>query len=81
MNLEKGQEVEAKAEAKEFSDGLIVIRELILLTALLTYVILEGEYVRTTVDGREMVDSSSSSYVANRPASLLGIFTSVPKEF
>ena len=81
MDLKKGQEIEAKAEAKEFPSGLVIICGLILLAALLTYIIPGGEYVRTTVDGREMVDPNSFSYVASHPASLLEIFTSVPKGF
>ena len=59
MDLKKGQEIEAKAEAKEFPSGLVIICGLILLAALLTYIIPGGEYVRTTVDGREMVDPNS----------------------
>ena len=67
MDLKKGQEIEAKAEAKEFPSGLVIICGLILLAALLTYIIPGGEYVRTTVDGREMVDPNSFSYVASHP--------------
>ena len=39
MDLKKGQEIEAKAEAKEFPSGLVIICGLILLAALLTYII------------------------------------------
>lgn len=81
MSLKKGQEAEAKAEEKEFPSGLVIICGLILVAAILTYIIPGGEYVRTEVNGRTVVDPSSFQYVASNPASLLDIFTAVPKGF
>ncbi len=81
MNINKGKEIEAKAEAKEFPSGLVIICCLILAAALLTYIIPGGEYVRETIDGRQVVDPNSFSYVDSNPASLMDIFSSVPKGF
>ena len=81
MNVNKGKEIEAKAEAKEFPSGLVIICCLILAAALLTYIIPGGEYVRETIDGRQVVDPNSFSYVDSNPASIMDIFASVPKGF
>lgn len=81
MNITKGKEIEAKAEAKEFPSGLVIICCLILFAAFLTYIIPGGEYVREKIDGRQIVDPNSFSYVASNPASLMDIFASVPKGF
>lgn len=81
MDVKKGMAIEAKAEEKEFPSGLVIICGLILLAAILTYIIPGGEYVRQEIDGRSVVDPASFSYVASNPASLLDIFTSVPKGF
>ena len=81
MSLKKGQEAEARAEEKEFPSGLVIICGLILLAGLLTYIIPGGEYVRQEVNGRMVVDPASFSYVPSNPASLLDLFTAVPKGF
>ena len=81
MNLKKGQEVEAKAEEKEFPSGLVIICGIILLAGILTYIIPGGEYVRQEVNGRMVVDPASFTYVPSHPASLLDLFTAVPKGF
>ena len=78
MNLKKGQEVEAKAEEKEFPSGLVIICGIILLAGILTYIIPGGEYVRQEVNGRMVVDPASFTYVPSHPASLLDLFTAVP---
>lgn len=81
MDIKKGQEVEAKAEAREFPSGLVIICGLILAAAVLTYIIPGGEYVRVEAEGRQVVDPTSFTYVASNPASLLDIFTAIPKGF
>ncbi len=81
MNLKKGQEVEAKAEEKEFPSGLVIICALILLAAILTYIIPGGEYVRQELNGKMVVDPDSFTYVASHPAGLMDIFTAVPQGF
>lgn len=81
MDVKKGMDIEAKAEAKEFPSGLVIICGLILLAAILTYIIPGGEYLRQEIDGREMVDPGSFQYVASHPATLLDIFESIPKGF
>ena len=78
-NLKKGEAAEAKAEAKEFPSGLVIICGIILIAAILTYIIPGGEYVRTEIDGRQVVDPNSFTYVASHPASLIDIFTAIPK--
>ncbi|MEG0687752.1 MAG: YfcC family protein, partial [Hungatella sp.] len=81
MDLKKGQDIEAKAEAKEFPSGLVIICGLILLAAILTYIIPGGEYVRSEINGRSVVDPNSFAYVQSKPANLLDVFKSVPKGF
>lgn len=81
MNISKGKEIEAKAEAKEFPSGLVIICCLILVAALLTYIIPGGEYIRKEVNGRQIVDPNSFSFVDSNPSTLLDIFTSIPKGF
>ena len=80
-NLKKGEAAEAKAEAKEFPSGLVIICTIILVAAILTYIIPGGEFVRTEIDGRQVVDPNSFTYVASHPASLIDIFTAIPKGF
>ena len=80
-NLKKGEAAEAKAEAKEFPSGLVIICGIILIAAILTYIIPGGEYVRTEIDGRQVVDPNSFQYVASHPASIYDIFTAVPQGF
>lgn len=81
MDIKKAQDIEAKAEAKEFPSGLVIICGLILLAAILTYIIPGGEYIRSEINGRQVVDPLSFSYVASNPASLLDMFTAIPKGF
>lgn len=81
MNIAKGRDIEAKAEAKEFPSGLVIICGLILVAALLTYIIPGGEYVRQEVSGRQVVDPNSFSYVDSSPATLMDIFSAIPKGF
>ena len=81
MNLKRGQEVEAKAEEKEFPSGLVIICGIILLAGILTYIIPGGEYVRNEVNGRMLVDPNSFRYVPSHPAKLLDLFTAIPKGF
>ena len=81
MDLKKGKEIEAKAEAKELPSGLVIICILILVAALLTYIIPGGEYVREKIDGREVVDPNSFTYINSTPATLMDIFTAIPKGF
>ena len=80
-NLKKGEAAEAKAEAKEFPSGLVIICGIILIAAILTYIIPGGEYVRTEIDGRQVVDPNSFQYVASHPASIYDIFTAIPQGF
>ncbi|MGL6201721.1 MAG: YfcC family protein [Lachnospiraceae bacterium] len=81
MDIKKGHEVEAKAEAKEFPSGLVIICGLILLAAVLTYLIPGGSYLRQEIDGRQMVDPNSFTFTKGNPASIMDIFTSIPKGF
>jgi len=81
MDIKKGQEAEAKAEAKEFPSGLVIICGLILVATLLTYIIPGGEYVRQEVNGRLLVDPSSFSLGKSNPASLMDVFSAIPQGF
>ncbi|MDY3974225.1 YfcC family protein [uncultured Veillonella sp.] len=81
MDLKKGQAVEAKAEAREFPSGLVIISALILIAAALTYIIPGGEYTMLKVGGRTVVDPDSFRFVASKPATFMDIFRSVPKGF
>lgn len=80
-NLKKGLAAEEKAESKEFPSGLVIICAMIILAAVLTYIIPGGEYVRTEVNGRKIVDPESFKFIASKPATLMDIFSAIPKGF
>ncbi|WP_353093437.1 TIGR00366 family protein [Tissierella praeacuta] len=68
---------------KEFPHTLIIISCIILLAALLTYIVPAGQYdrVEDPASGRVLVDPSSYHGTEKNPASIMDIFTAVPKGF
>ncbi|HAE92614.1 YfcC family protein [Tissierella praeacuta] len=68
---------------REFPHTLIIISCIILLAALLTYIVPAGQYdrVEDPASGRVLVDPSSYHGTEKNPASIMDIFTAVPKGF
>lgn len=67
---------------REFPHTLVIIFSIILLAALLTYIIPAGSFARIkSATGRMVVDPSTFHFIAQKPATLMTIFTAVPKGF
>lgn len=68
---------------REFPHTLIIISCIILLAALLTYIVPAGQYdrVQDATSGRVLVDPQSYHATEQNPASIMDIFTAVPKGF
>mgnify|MGYP001451722289 FL=1 len=68
---------------REFPHTLIIISCIILLAAILTYIVPAGEYnrVEDPESGRVLVDPQSYHRTDQNPASIMDIFTAVPKGF
>lgn len=68
---------------KEFKmpHAFIILFTVIVVMAILSYIIPAGEYTRTEMDGRMVVDPDSFTIVKSQPSSLIGVIKAVPQGF
>ena len=75
-SLEEGQLENKSKEHKKFNVYVLIFC-LIFLSAILTYIIPSGQFARTEVDGRSVIQADSFQYIGANPIGLLDIFNSV----
>lgn len=67
-----------KKKKKEMLDGMVILFILVCVVALLTYIVPAGEYTRTVVDGKTIVDGTSFKYIEQSPVSFFNFFKAIP---
>lgn len=78
-----GEKMGKVKKQREFPHTLIIISTIILIAALLTYIVPAGEYnrVEDPETGRVLVDPDSYHRTEQNPASIMDVFTAIPKGF
>nr|WP_312577490.1 AbgT family transporter [Sedimentibacter sp.] len=67
-----------KKKKREMLDGMVILFILVFIVAVLTYIIPAGEYTRTVVDGKTIVDGTSFKYIEQSPISFFNFFKAIP---
>lgn len=74
----KMKNVSTKKKKREMLDGMVILFILVFIVAVLTYIIPAGEYTRTVVDGKTIVDGTSFKYIEQSPVSFFNFFKAIP---
>ncbi len=74
----KAKNVSTQKNKREILDGMVMLFILVFIVAVLTYIVPAGEYTRTVVDGKTIVDGNSFKYIEQSPVSFFDFFKSIP---
>ena len=81
--MDMAKNISGLKKEREFPHTLIIISCIILFAALLTYIVPAGQYnrIEDVATGRVLVDPSSYHRTEANPASIMDIFTAIPRGF
>lgn len=71
--------MEQKKRRLQVPHVYVLLLGIVLVFCILSYIIPAGQYDRVEVDGREVVDAASFTFVDQTPVDLMGFLTSVPR--
>ena len=62
-----------------FPNGFVILFFIVIIAGILTYLVPSGQYEKEVIDGNEVVDPNSFSYIEQSPVPVFDIFKAIPE--